>query len=131
MSLPSIARDGSRKLLHRMQIERISLDLPHLWTRWLWKIRRGPCLQVLFSNLSFPSRVVTMHLKLHSHFLETQHCYAMQLGNTRVWDYVGDNFVHRLLQNNEDGKLVEVEGNSSGRRHPSSIFASCYVHNKH
>jgi hypothetical protein len=27
----------------------------------------------------------------------------MQLGNTRVWDYVGDNFVHRLLQNNEDG----------------------------
>jgi hypothetical protein len=54
-----------------------------------------------------------------SHFLETQHCYAMQLGNTRVWDYVGDNFVHRLLQNNEDGKLVEVEGNSSGRRQQS------------
>ncbi|EFX84242.1 hypothetical protein DAPPUDRAFT_47474 [Daphnia pulex] len=50
----------------------------------------------------------------YHHFLETQHCYAMQLGNTRVWDYVGDNFVHRLLQNNEDGKLVEVEGNSSG-----------------
>ncbi len=43
----------------------------------------------------------------------------MQLGNTRVWDYVGDNFVHRLLQNNEDGKLVEVEGNSSGRRQQS------------
>lgn len=30
----------------------------------------------------------------------------MQLGNNRVWDYVGDNFVHRLLQN-KDGKLVE------------------------
>lgn len=54
-----------------------------------------------------------------SHFLETQHCYAMQLGNTRVWDYVGDNFVHRLLQNNEDGKLVEVEGNNNGRRQQS------------
>jgi len=26
-----------------------------------------------------------------------------------VWDYVGDNFVHRLLQN-KDGKLVEVGG---------------------
>lgn len=31
----------------------------------------------------------------------------MQLGNNRVWDYVGDNFVHRLLQNKTDGKLVE------------------------
>ncbi|XP_078047757.1 BRCA1-associated protein isoform X2 [Augochlora pura] len=40
------------------------------------------------------------------HYCETQHCYAMQLGNNRVWDYVGDNFVHRLLQN-KDGKMVE------------------------
>jgi BRCA1-associated protein len=31
----------------------------------------------------------------------------MQLGNNRVWDYAGDNFVHRLLQNKGDGKLVE------------------------
>lgn len=30
----------------------------------------------------------------------------MQLGNNRVWDYVGDNFVHRLLQD-KDGKMVE------------------------
>ena len=37
----------------------------------------------------------------------------MQLGNSRVWDYVGDNFVHRLLQNKADGKLVEVEGPTS------------------
>lgn len=40
------------------------------------------------------------------HYQETHHCYAMQLGNNRVWDYVGDNFVHRLLQDKE-GKLVE------------------------
>jgi BRCA1-associated protein len=31
----------------------------------------------------------------------------MHLGNNRVWDYAGDNFVHRLLQNKADGKLVE------------------------
>ncbi|KAL1453831.1 hypothetical protein WDU94_010142 [Cyamophila willieti] len=43
----------------------------------------------------------------YQHFLDTAHCYAMQLGNNRVWDYVGDNFVHRLLQNKGDGKLVE------------------------
>lgn len=45
----------------------------------------------------------------------------MQLGNARVWDYVGDSFVHRLLQNNADGKLVEVEGgNASNDRRPYS-----------
>ena len=33
----------------------------------------------------------------------------MQLGNNRVWDYAGDNYVHRLVQNKGDGKLVEVD----------------------
>lgn len=50
----------------------------------------------------------------HAHFLETHHCYTMELGRNRVWDYVGDNFVHRLLQTDSaDGKLVEAEGNRS------------------
>jgi BRCA1-associated protein len=33
----------------------------------------------------------------------------MQLGSNRVWDYAGDNYVHRLLQNKADGKLVQVD----------------------
>ncbi len=34
----------------------------------------------------------------------------MELGQNRVWDYVGDNFVHRLMQTDgADGKLVEAE----------------------
>jgi BRCA1-associated protein len=33
----------------------------------------------------------------------------MQLGNNRVWDYAGDNYVHRLLQNKSDGKMVQVD----------------------
>ncbi|CAG9815071.1 unnamed protein product [Phaedon cochleariae] len=45
-----------------------------------------------------------------SHHRETGHCYALQLGSHRVWDYKGDNFVHRLLQNKADGKLVPSEG---------------------
>ncbi|CAB3369077.1 Hypothetical predicted protein [Cloeon dipterum] len=49
------------------------------------------------------------------HFLETQHCYSMQLGSNRVWDYVGDNFVHRLLQNKDDGKMVAVGADQQGR----------------
>jgi hypothetical protein len=33
----------------------------------------------------------------------------MQLGNNRVWDYAGDNYVHRLVQSKGDGKLVQVD----------------------
>lgn len=50
---------------------------------------------------------------LFRHFQETQHTYAMQIGNSRVWDYVGDNFVHRLVQSKGDGKLVAVEDQQS------------------
>jgi len=45
----------------------------------------------------------------YKHFEGTNHTYAMQLSNGRVWDYVGDNYVHRLIQNKEDGKLVEMD----------------------
>ncbi|OCB89997.1 BRCA1-associated protein [Sanghuangporus baumii] len=42
------------------------------------------------------------------HFDLTSHCYAMELSTQRVWDYAGDNYVHRLIQNKADGKLVEL-----------------------
>ncbi|KAL0274634.1 UNVERIFIED_CONTAM: hypothetical protein PYX00_002721 [Menopon gallinae] len=48
----------------------------------------------------------------YKHYLATNHCYSMLLGTNRVWDYAGDNFVHRLLQNKGDGKLVEAEQSS-------------------
>lgn len=44
-----------------------------------------------------------------SHYRVTNHTYALQLGTNRVWDYAGDNFVHRLLQSKCDGKLVATE----------------------
>ena len=43
------------------------------------------------------------------HFEETNHTYAMQLDNKRVWDYAGDNYVHRIIQSKGDGKLVEFD----------------------
>ncbi|XP_046579416.1 BRCA1-associated protein-like [Haliotis rubra] len=52
-------------------------------------------------------RYVGLHA--YRHFQDTNHTYAMQLGNNRVWDYAGDNYVHRLVQNKSDGKLVEVD----------------------
>ncbi|CAF4886355.1 unnamed protein product [Pieris macdunnoughi] len=47
------------------------------------------------------------------HFMLSNHTYALQLGSNRVWDYAGDNFVHRLVQNKADGKLVAAEGRTS------------------
>ncbi|KAF2749767.1 zf-UBP-domain-containing protein [Sporormia fimetaria CBS 119925] len=38
------------------------------------------------------------------HFEETGHAYAMDLAANTVWDYVGDGYVHRLIQNAGDGK---------------------------
>ncbi|CAH1134339.1 unnamed protein product [Ceutorhynchus assimilis] len=52
-----------------------------------------------------------------SHHRESGHCYALQLGSHRVWDYKGDNFVHRLLQNKADGKLVPSEGPPTEAEH--------------
>jgi len=35
----------------------------------------------------------------------------------QVWDYTGDNYVHRLVANKMDGKLVELpEGGHKGQR---------------
>jgi len=44
----------------------------------------------------------------YQHFLETNHLYSLEIETQRVWDYAGDGYVHRLIQNKIDGKLVEL-----------------------
>lgn len=55
-----------------------------------------------------------------SHYLDTEHLYALELNTQRVWDYCGDRYVHRLIQNQQDGKLVELSpwayGNGSSSK---------------
>lgn len=48
----------------------------------------------------------------HSHFDQTGHGYAMEMSTQRVWDYVSDGYVHRLIQS-DVGKLVELDESSS------------------
>lgn len=43
------------------------------------------------------------------HFERTNHTYCMHVDQRCVWDYVGDNYVHRLVQNKADGKLVAID----------------------
>ncbi|KAK2463669.1 hypothetical protein APHAL10511_004420 [Amanita phalloides] len=49
----------------------------------------------------------------HSHYQATTHLYALELETQRVWDYAGDGYVHRLIQNKSDGKLVELPSAAS------------------
>jgi len=44
----------------------------------------------------------------YQHFIETNHLYSLEIETQRVWDYAGDGYVHRLIQNKVDGKLVEL-----------------------
>ena len=42
------------------------------------------------------------------HYTETLHAYALDTETQHVFDFAGIGYVHRLLQNKNDGKLVEV-----------------------
>lgn len=43
-----------------------------------------------------------------AHYEATSHTYAMDVATQHVWDYAGDGYVHRLIQNKADGKLVDL-----------------------
>lgn len=43
-----------------------------------------------------------------AHYEDTKHTYAMDVATQHVWDYAGDGYVHRLIQNKADGKLVDL-----------------------
>ncbi|KAJ4371555.1 hypothetical protein N0V83_004774 [Neocucurbitaria cava] len=43
-----------------------------------------------------------------AHYEATSHTYAMDVVTQHVWDYAGDGYVHRLIQNKADGKLVDL-----------------------
>lgn len=45
----------------------------------------------------------------------------MDISTQHIWDYVGDEYVHRLIQNKSDGKLVELPSSNAGYENsPSS-----------
>jgi BRCA1-associated protein len=41
------------------------------------------------------------------HYEESLHAYALDTETQHVWDFAGGGYVHRLIQNAEDGKIVE------------------------
>ena len=53
------------------------------------------------------SRYQEGHAK--QHWKDTQHCYSLDLETQRVWDYVGDSFVHRLNHSKSDAKHAKFK----------------------
>lgn len=49
------------------------------------------------------------------HWKETAHSFALELETQHVWDYAGDMWVHRLIRDKGDGKVVELPNRSDGR----------------
>lgn len=60
----------------------------------------------------------------YRHFETTGHTFTLQVGGNLVWDYAGDNYVHRIIQNANDGKLVEVQ---SGRNENDVSFLNIKI----
>ena len=54
------------------------------------------------------------------HHDETLHAYALDTETQHVWDFCGQGYVHRLLQNTSDGKLVEVSNQNYNQRLPEA-----------
>ncbi|ODQ81554.1 hypothetical protein BABINDRAFT_32137 [Babjeviella inositovora NRRL Y-12698] len=62
-----------------------------------------------------------------THFAATGHCFAMDMQTQRVWDYAGDKYVHRLITNQSDGKLVELGPSRAGKvRHDIETLDADY-----
>ncbi|KAI1370016.1 Zn-finger in ubiquitin-hydrolase [Xylaria arbuscula] len=51
------------------------------------------------------------------HWKDTAHTFSLELSTQHVWDYAGDMWVHRLIRDKGDGKLVDLPGhNEMGSR---------------
>ncbi|KAL9097126.1 MAG: hypothetical protein Q9165_000552 [Trypethelium subeluteriae] len=65
-----------------------------------------------------------------AHYEATSHSYAMDVVTQHVWDYAGDGYVHRLIQNKSDGKLVDLPAALSSMNvssNPNSAYTAIGV----
>ena len=65
------------------------------------------------------------------HWKETAHSFALELETQYVWDYAGDMWVHRLIRDKGDGKVVELPGrmDQSGRQEEEDVVPRAKMDN--
>ncbi len=49
-----------------------------------------------------------------AHYQQTSHCYTLDVATERVWDYASDGYVHQIMPNKSDGKMVDLNPVMSG-----------------
>lgn len=49
-----------------------------------------------------------------AHYRQTSHCYTLDVATERVWDYASDGYVHQIMPNKSDGKMVDLNPVMSG-----------------
>jgi BRCA1-associated protein len=66
--------------------------------------------RLLRSNTHSASLALRRYASGHAvlHWRDTDHCYSLELDTQRVWDYLGDGYVHRLIASKTHGHLVEL-----------------------
>ena len=94
-------RHVERDALSAVRVNTGAVDMPRVRPRGLWTVRPG--------TLNYTNHTPSMRSFLHVarygcgagvlHNERTGHNFAMELSSQRVWDYAGDNYVHRLIQN--------------------------------
>lgn len=52
------------------------------------------------------------------HWKDTAHTFSLELETQHIWDYAGDMWVHRLIRDKGDGKVVELPGRQGGPTRP-------------
>ncbi|KAK2591410.1 hypothetical protein QQS21_010895 [Conoideocrella luteorostrata] len=66
------------------------------------------------------------------HWKDTAHSFALELETQHVWDYAGDMWVHRLIRDKGDGKVVELPGRnnqSSHQTHDEDVVSRAKLEN--
>ncbi|KAI1455064.1 zf-UBP-domain-containing protein [Annulohypoxylon moriforme] len=55
------------------------------------------------------------------HWKDTAHTFSLELETQHIWDYAGDMWVHRLIRDKGDGKVVELPGRQGGSMRPEEL----------
>ena len=59
-----------------------------------------------------------------AHYKRTHHVFSVELDTQRVWDYSGDQYVHRVVMDHLDGKQAALEHAPNDRRMPALAGAA-------
>ncbi|KAG6890969.1 hypothetical protein C0992_011728 [Termitomyces sp. T32_za158] len=110
LPLPVFEQMGRQPLSCLQILTDSSIISPHIFIRPL-NLAHSVCQP--FDAHSFLVFILYGRAHAHAHYQSTTHLYALELETQRVWDYAGDGYVHRLIQNKADGKLVELPSAAS------------------